>query len=455
MLQIINRWNRREISLYGRVILCKTFLLSQINYVIQSLSLPEHVLNQIDSIFFKFIWKKRDSKKRVFEKIKRNVLCLERKQGGLKMISIRDQQKVYNIKWISKVVKEKDSPMAIFANLFLENLGGIRYITKSSLLHADQIFDKVVKNSFWKNAVCSWSSLHNHLKESSCQVQEILTQPIFLNSNLQYKKSSLMFPRWIKHNVLFLCDILDHSSIKSRTDLVSILGNYASLIFEHNALINALPANWVSIMCSINNEDVIYARGNRWNLSDTEQKILSMKNHEIRNYILNSKQITKHNENLWKHKLGVDILEYYDIVTNATKESRLRLLHFKILHNIYPTNILLSKMKVKHSNLCETCQVPDYIEHFFYECSPIYKFWCHINNFIRSKVDTNIHLNKKNILMGISSSEFSSLERKTLEFINAIILIGKLTVSKYRYGKIKNLYMIFEFEYALRYGFSS
>ena len=63
MVQIINRWNKREISLYGRIILCKTFLLSQINYVIQSLSLPEPVLNEIDSIFFKFIWQKRGSKK--------------------------------------------------------------------------------------------------------------------------------------------------------------------------------------------------------------------------------------------------------------------------------------------------------------------------------------------------------------------------------------------------------
>ena len=33
------------------------------------------------------------SKKRVFEKIKRKVLCLDVNQGGLKMISIKDQQK--------------------------------------------------------------------------------------------------------------------------------------------------------------------------------------------------------------------------------------------------------------------------------------------------------------------------------------------------------------------------
>ena len=50
--------------------LCKTFLLSKINYVMQSLILPDHVLNEIDTIMFKFIWQKRFSNKKVFEKVK-------------------------------------------------------------------------------------------------------------------------------------------------------------------------------------------------------------------------------------------------------------------------------------------------------------------------------------------------------------------------------------------------
>ena len=88
---------KREISLYGRIILCKKFLLSQINFVIQSLDLAGQVLTEINSrpIFFKCIWRKRGSNKRVFEKIKKKIFCLEDKQGGLKMISVKDQEKVF------------------------------------------------------------------------------------------------------------------------------------------------------------------------------------------------------------------------------------------------------------------------------------------------------------------------------------------------------------------------
>ena len=55
MIRTIKRWSQRNISLYGKVIICKTFLLSKINYIIQSLSLPSQVLDEIDRISFKFI----------------------------------------------------------------------------------------------------------------------------------------------------------------------------------------------------------------------------------------------------------------------------------------------------------------------------------------------------------------------------------------------------------------
>ena len=81
-------------------------------------------------------------------------------------------------------------------------------------------------------------------------VQSILSQPIFLNSNIQYKKSSLIFPRLIKNNILFICDIVEQGSLKSRNDLVGCVGNYALLTFVHNALINASSTEWVSDISS-------------------------------------------------------------------------------------------------------------------------------------------------------------------------------------------------------------
>ena len=97
ILRVINSWNKRNISMYGKIILCKSFILSKMNYIIQSLSLPDIVLAEIDGIMFRFIWQKKKSNKRVFERISRTTLCQDYALGGLKMISIKDQQNVFHI----------------------------------------------------------------------------------------------------------------------------------------------------------------------------------------------------------------------------------------------------------------------------------------------------------------------------------------------------------------------
>ena len=175
-----------------------------------------------------------------------------------------------------------------------------------------------------------------------------------------------------------------------------------------------------------------------------------MKNCELRYYILNFNTISKCNENLWNRKLGINISLHYDLALKATKESRLRLLHFKVLHNIYPTNILLHKMKIKSSTLCEHCGKPDYIEHFFVECDLLQDFWRYIRNFLKSETSIDLSLSSNNILFGLVHNDFSSIKKRLINYINYVILIGKLCISKFRYGKMNNLFLIFEIEMSLR-----
>ena len=84
----IYHWSKRRISLWGKSIVAKTFLLSKLNYILQSLALPPHILDQIDDIIFKFLWT-TDSNKKGFERLNRNTLCLPISDGGVAIISIK------------------------------------------------------------------------------------------------------------------------------------------------------------------------------------------------------------------------------------------------------------------------------------------------------------------------------------------------------------------------------
>ena len=50
------------------------FLASQLIYTMQSISLPEKVLTNANRLCYKFIWQKRFSNRKEFEKIKRVIM---------------------------------------------------------------------------------------------------------------------------------------------------------------------------------------------------------------------------------------------------------------------------------------------------------------------------------------------------------------------------------------------
>ena len=111
LIRTIKQWENRNPTLYGKVIIAKTLLLSQFSHVLQGLALPQSVLTRINTIIYRFLWKRKYNNKRAFEKIKRNVLSLDIEEGGLKMINIENQQKhtqkMFLAKWTAKLLRDK------------------------------------------------------------------------------------------------------------------------------------------------------------------------------------------------------------------------------------------------------------------------------------------------------------------------------------------------------------
>ena len=123
------------------------------------------------------------------------------------------------------------------------------------------------------------------------------------------------------------------------------------------------------------------------------------------------------------------------------------MLHWKILHNIYPTNILLHRMGIFENRNCKFCTDEiDYIEHFFWSCGKINLIWKKVEEYAYLKFDKLIKLKLKDVLFGYNETENGS----DVLAINHVILIAKMCISKYRYGKYLDLFFLFERELSLR-----
>ena len=135
--------------------------------------------------------------------------------------------------------------------------------------------------------------------------------------------------------------------------------------------------------------------------------------------------------------------EVWHTVWKTTKETRVRALQWKILHNIYPTNILLNKINVKESDKCTFC--PDiiyYIEHFFCECPIVVHFWKSIQQKLSTETGLRRELSVQTILFWLQSKTFA---RFKVYYINPIILVAKMCICIFKKTEtVNSLYVFFK-----------
>ena len=84
-------YHSRNLSLKGKIIILKTLILPQILFLFNLIYAPKSVLDQIDELFFSFLWSSKPSKVNKFGSIT---------SGGLKMVDIYIMHKVAKAMWI-------------------------------------------------------------------------------------------------------------------------------------------------------------------------------------------------------------------------------------------------------------------------------------------------------------------------------------------------------------------
>ena len=199
----------------------------------------------------------------------------------------------------------------------------------------------------------------------------------------------------------------------SYEDIRQKAGTSGSLQFEYNALVSAIPESW-KIETNNHNTEVIIPRE-----INTELGPLSkLSNKTIGSFFDKQKNHDICADNFWRHKLNVNLQDLFSIAHECTKETRLRLLQFKFIHNIYPTNILLNKFFLVTTNNCLWCSEVDYIEHAFYQCAKLKEFWENIKHQILIKYNRHVAIDEKVVLFGASKTEIEDAEiRKKVNHI--------------------------------------
>ena len=435
--ELISIWSRRNLSISGKLCIIKTFLISQIVYIIQSLALPEVVLTEINTLLFRFLWKKKNTNTKAFEKVKRIVICNTHENGGLNMINIKDMQNSFLLSWAIKLLKSTNETWSNIPKFIFSKLGPDFISFRSNVNLKSYIGIDNVTSVFWKRVLSSWIENKEKLKlfENDHFIQYI-NSSLWNNKFVRYRGNCLYFKDWSKASINFITDIKP-LNIRTLPDLLPQIGNKATRQFEYNTICTAIRSPVAQNIPVTNIQNPFMSI----------QKI--PKPSEIRAQLVKHTTTQPCSVNFWIRKLNVHLTsDHWSAARLSTNEERLRLLSFKVLHNIYPTNILLHKMGLRDSNHCTFCRgITDYVEHFFFSCEAIRKVWDECQNYIFTKIDKHIVLTESDILLGYKVNE---IKNKKIKFVNHLILITKMVISKFKYGKAINIIILFNAEVELR-----
>jgi hypothetical protein len=118
----LKKWMCRNLSIEGKILIIKTYGLSQLIYNLQCYGILQKELVLVERLIFRFVWSKDWSKLHVCERIKRSVLKAEYEEGGLKAPDIVCLDRSLKLKQFLRASKSRHV-IASFQTYSSENLG--------------------------------------------------------------------------------------------------------------------------------------------------------------------------------------------------------------------------------------------------------------------------------------------------------------------------------------------
>ena len=122
-------WEKRDLSLIGRVQVIKTFAISKLVFPASLMCIPEHIIKRLNRILFQILWRSKD-------KVKRIKVIQDMKNGGLNMIDLQSFIKSLIASWVIRI-QESPNDIDFYAPyLFLDISIQKSYSSASWISHA-------------------------------------------------------------------------------------------------------------------------------------------------------------------------------------------------------------------------------------------------------------------------------------------------------------------------------
>ena len=424
----IRMWNARNLTFEGKILIVKTFGISQLIYVLQVCGLNEGCSKVIEKIIFGFIWKAQGNNgARGIDRIKRSILKNKYVEGGLNVTDIECLDRSLKTRQYIRASRSKH-PIHMVQLYCVEDGGNKSSVmqrynkisTRESITMVAQstinLLDVVIKSKLIDNfeiysgdkiaiGYAGTINVSTYLKMSNNKLIECVYRPL------------------LREGVETLHELVGEGEIEHDRNRLKRL----------KMVIQAFPIQLSDLASSFdddtqtNNEDKIFIMGEKGNWLDL-QKVTTKEMQELLKVVLN--KVSSQNQEV---KLGIGSFEKEDIMKfrHKCKNTKLRHIFFRLISGDIFSKERMCKFGMIDSNRCERCGQVETTRHLLWDCVESSKIWKLFNDWLENKLSLSNRMNEySHVYMVDNDSHVCKVKMKIIQEMIQIIRPSNWNIDK-------------------------
>jgi hypothetical protein len=377
----------RNLTLEGKILIVKTYGLSQLIYNLQCYGILQKELVLVERLIFKFIWSKNWNKLHVCERIKRSVLKAEYEEGGLKAPDIECLDRSLKLKQFLRASKSRHV-IASFQTYSSENLG----------------YDEVINQDYHKLTQDDWVSkvgqetiniLSDHARSKMYGGVEIAeTSTIAINT-----VGSIYIPDYLKRKGKLLADCVFNKFKEEGLESLKDLTLELEVTRDRNRLnlLKFIESNFdqnLIEVAKVFNDDLnteLVTLTHIFLGNDTYAPIHDITVKQLQKLLKSA--LGKTSKTPFERKLGISNFDP-DCIMKVRKQIsnvKLRNVFYRLINNDFFTKSKMLKFKMTDSAECERCGAEESTKHLLWDCPSSQLAWKNYNIILE---DRNLGLDK-------------------------------------------------------------
>ena len=368
----IKLWNSRNLTFEGKILIIKTFGISQLIYVMQVCKIEDTCIKSIERIIFGFIWRAhRSERDRGIDRIKRSILKNKYVEGGLNVTDIECLDKSLKTRQYVRADKSKH-PIKSIQLYCTENLGLDKAICQGYGMTTNREGVTMVAHT-------TINTLNAAIRKELNENVDIYKEDVIA---VNYA-GSIDIKTFLKMSNNKLIECVYRPLLREGVETLHELVGELEIEHDRNRLrrlrmvLQAFPAGVIELASNFNEDNntdtnvgyKIMGENNNWlDLNKVTTKELQA----ILKIRLGKVSPQDH-----KTKLGIEVFDKESIMKfrNKCKNIKLRHVFYRLISGDIFSKERMCRFGMTNSNICERCQQVESTKHLLWGCIESRNIW--------------------------------------------------------------------------------